>query len=169
MLNGAAAPPSQLGGPADRMERFLSGSDTLPGGEEEQTAKVAGDGDDCVGSDWKETPEQEDSDEDEYEKVNTATRTRLSGGDTGGDTGGDVAFMCEGRKRDVGPVSSRQAASKTPKVTNFTSAVRTSANVCRNSQMHHVVLLHFINDKDNLMIATQYNYYYCQSRPCCRN
>lgn len=47
-------------------------------GDEEKTPKVTGDGDNCVSSDWtKETPEQEDSEEDEYEKVTRAIWTHL--------------------------------------------------------------------------------------------
>lgn len=58
--------------------RSPSGSHLSSKGDEEKTPKVTGDGDNCVSSDWtKETPEQEDSEEDEYEKVTTAIRTRL--------------------------------------------------------------------------------------------
>lgn len=77
----------------DRMEQFLpcgsdhngstSGSQTLYEGDEEKTPKVPGDGDDCVSSEWsgahKETPEHEDSEEDEDEKVDTAIWTRRLG------------------------------------------------------------------------------------------
>lgn len=77
----------------DRMEQFLpcgsdhngatSGSHTLSEGDEEKTPKVPGDGDDCVSSEWsgahKETPEHEDSEEDEDEKVDTAIWTRRLG------------------------------------------------------------------------------------------
>lgn len=56
------------------MEEFLpcdhGRSRTLSGGDEEGTPKVAGDGDDGVGSAWDEgAPEPGDSEEDEYEKV----------------------------------------------------------------------------------------------------
>lgn len=56
--------------------RSPSGSHLSSKGDEEKTPKVTGDGDKRVSSDWtKETPEQEDSEEDEYEKVRRASRT----------------------------------------------------------------------------------------------
>lgn len=59
-----------------------SGSQLSSTRDEEKTAKVTGDGDNCVNSDWtKESPEDEDSeqDEDEDEKV-TAAVVRSGGG-----------------------------------------------------------------------------------------
>ncbi|XP_029692921.1 microtubule-associated serine/threonine-protein kinase 3 isoform X6 [Takifugu rubripes] len=50
--------------------RSPSGSHLSSKGDEEKTPKVTGGGDNCVSSDWtRETPEQEDSEEDEYEKL----------------------------------------------------------------------------------------------------
>lgn len=89
-----------------------SGSTSGSKSHEEKTPKVPGDGDDCVSSDWtKETPEQGDSEEDEYEKVNTTTWTRYTGKMQGlCGVCGRVAFRCNVQKRGVGPDSFWQAA-----------------------------------------------------------